>query len=113
MKRQKLRFDPGFRVGIGNRRAQVATMTIKPGDAEGDPSNRHRGSDQWLYVLEGSCTSTINDRKYRMTAGSVVLIERGDRHEIRNTGRVLLRTLNFYVPPAYSKNGEPLSRGRK
>jgi hypothetical protein len=38
---------------------------------------------------------------------------RGERHEIRNTGRVLLRTLNFYVPPAYRKDGEPLPRGRK
>ena len=29
-----------------------------------------------------------------------MLIEHGDEHEIRNTGRTLLRTLNIYVPPA-------------
>jgi mannose-6-phosphate isomerase-like protein (cupin superfamily) len=40
-------------------------------------------------------------------------IEKGEQHEIRNTGRVLLRTLNFYVPPAYRKDGGPLPRGRK
>jgi mannose-6-phosphate isomerase-like protein (cupin superfamily) len=33
------------------------------------------------------------------------LIERGDRHEIRNTGRQPLKTLNFYVPPAYTSDG--------
>jgi hypothetical protein len=36
-----------------------------------------------------------------------------ERHEIRNTGRAPLRTLNFYVPPAYRKDGNELPRGRK
>jgi len=26
-------------------------MVIPPGDAEGDPHNRHRGADQWLFLL--------------------------------------------------------------
>ena len=30
------------------------------------------------------------------------MIERGDTHEIRNTGRGPLRTINVYVPPDYS-----------
>jgi hypothetical protein len=42
----------------------------------------------------------------------LVLIEHKDRHEIRNTGRTLLRTLNIYVPPAYTAKGDPLPRGR-
>lgn len=37
-----------------------------------------------------------------------MLIQRGDKHQIKNTGRALLRTLNFYVPPAYDKNGDEL-----
>jgi oxalate decarboxylase/phosphoglucose isomerase-like protein (cupin superfamily) len=36
------------------------------------------------------------------------LIERGDTHEIKNTGREKLVTLNFYVPPAYTSDGEKL-----
>jgi hypothetical protein len=31
----------------------------------------------------------------------MVLIEAGDRHESRNTGRSLLKTVSVYVPPAY------------
>ena len=38
----------------------------------------------------------------RLGQGALMLIERGDEHEIRNTGDDLLRTLNFYVPPAYT-----------
>jgi hypothetical protein len=44
---------------------------------------------------------------------SLLFIERREKHEVRNTGRSLLRTLNFYVPPAYKTNGDPLPRGRK
>jgi mannose-6-phosphate isomerase-like protein (cupin superfamily) len=40
------------------------------------------------------------------------LIERGDRHEVRNTGRGQLRTLNVYVPPAYGKDGDELPAGK-
>jgi mannose-6-phosphate isomerase-like protein (cupin superfamily) len=45
-------------------------------------------------------------------AGSLVLIERGTTHEIRNTGRTPLKTLNVYVPPAYRSDGAELPRGR-
>jgi hypothetical protein len=53
MPRKQLRFGRGFAVALRNARAQAATMVIAPGDAEGGPDNRHRGSDQWLYVLSG------------------------------------------------------------
>ena len=43
----------------------------------------------------------------------LILIERGEKHEIRNNGRSLLRTLNFYVPPAYTKSGTMLPKGRR
>jgi mannose-6-phosphate isomerase-like protein (cupin superfamily) len=113
VKRRQLRLGKGFRVTIGNRRSQAAEMMIAPGDAEGDPKNRHRGADQWLYVLSGSGRALINGRRYSLRQGSLLLIEHGDRHEIRNTGRALLRTLNIYVPPAYRKDGEELPRGKR
>ena len=113
MKHSTLRFGQGFRVAIGNRRSQAASMTLGPGNCEGGPDNRHRGADQWLFVQSGSGAAIVNGRRVRLRAGSIVLIERGDRHEIRNTGRTPLRTLNVYVPPAYRKRGAELPRGRK
>jgi mannose-6-phosphate isomerase-like protein (cupin superfamily) len=112
MKRKHLRFGEGFRVAIGNRRSQAAEMVLAPGDSEGGPENRHRGADQWLYVLSGTGTATVNGKRHALRAGSLVLIERGDTHEIRNSGRTALRTLNFYVPPAYTTGGDELPRGR-
>lgn len=112
MKRKHLRFGKGFRVALRNVKAQAAEMVLPPGDAEGDRENRHRGADQWLYVVSGTGNAWVNGRNYKLSAGSLLLIEHKDRHEIRNTGRILLRTLNIYVPPAYTPEGDPLPRGR-
>jgi quercetin dioxygenase-like cupin family protein len=112
MKRKTLRFGLGFRIAVGNRRCQAAEMVIPPGDAEGGPGNRHPGADQCLYVLSGTGVAKVNGRRYRLRRGVVMLIEHGDEHEIRNNGRTLLCTLNFYSPPAYTRAGEPLPRAK-
>ena len=113
MKKRRLRFGEGFRVIRGNRRSQAAEMVLAPGDAEGSADNRHRGADQWLFVLSGTGQALIGRKRLRLRKGSLVLIEKKEKHEIKNTGRALLRTLNFYVPPAYRRDGNPLPRGRK
>jgi mannose-6-phosphate isomerase-like protein (cupin superfamily) len=110
--RKQLRFGKGFAVALRNRRAQAASMVLAPGDSEGGPDNRHRGSDQWLYVLSGTGEAIVGGRRRGLRAGTLLLIERGTIHEIRNTGRRRLKTLNLYVPPAYTASGDPLSRGR-
>ena len=113
MKRKRLRFGSGFRVVLGNARSQVAEMVIPPGGAEGGPGNRHRGADQWLFVVAGR--GAVRFRRKRpvpLRAGDLVLIEHGDEHEVRNTGRTALKTLNVYVPPAYTKGGNELPRGK-
>lgn len=113
MKRKRLRFGEGFRVALRNRRAQAAEMVLPPGGAEGDAGNRHRGADQWLFVVAGTGAALMKGRRVPLRPGTLLLIERGDRHEIKNTGRRPLRTLNVYVPPAYTKSGDELPRGRR
>jgi mannose-6-phosphate isomerase-like protein (cupin superfamily) len=111
--RKHLRFGRGFSVALANRRAQAATMVLAPGDHEGGPDNRHRGSDQWLYVISGTGSALVGGKRQTLKAGTLLLIERGVTHEIRNTGSTPLKTLNLYVPPAYTGRGDPLPRGRK
>jgi mannose-6-phosphate isomerase-like protein (cupin superfamily) len=112
MKRKQLKFGQGFKVVFGNARSQAAQMVIAPGAAEGGPRNRHRGADQWLYVVSGRGIAMTGRRKLPLRAGSLLLIEHGNQHEIRNNGRTVLKTLNFYVPPAYRKSGDELSRAK-
>lgn len=106
-----LRFGQGFRTAFAVREAQAAEMVIAPGEAEGGPDNRHRGADQWLYVVSGTGVAIIEDERQTLRAGSLLVIEHGERHEIRNTGRGFLKTLNFYYPPAYDQDEETLPAG--
>ncbi len=112
MRYKTLRFGRGFNVVLGNRKSQAAQMVLEPGDAEGNRENRHDGADQWLFVVSGTGVAHVNERRVALRAGSLLLIEHGDRHEIRNNGRGKLVTLNFYVPPAYSSQGDELRAGK-
>jgi len=112
MKRKQLRFGKGFRVAIDGSKAQVAEMVIAPGEAEGGPRNRHRSADQWLYVVSGTGCATVNGRRIPLSSGTLLLIEHRDRHEVRNTGIALLKTINFYSPRAYSPAGNELPAAR-
>jgi mannose-6-phosphate isomerase-like protein (cupin superfamily) len=112
MQHKSVRFAKDFQVVIGNRRSQCAEMTLPPGECEGGPENRHRGADQWLLVVSGRGLAIVEKQRVPLTAGKVLLIEAGESHEIRNTGTTPLKTLNIYVPPAYTKSGEELPRGK-
>jgi mannose-6-phosphate isomerase-like protein (cupin superfamily) len=112
MPRKQLRFGKGFSVALRNARAQAATMVLAPGDCEGGDDNRHRGADQWLYVVRGNGRAVVGGRRQALREGTLLLIERGTTHEIRNTGRTPLVTLNLYVPPAYTAGGDELPAGR-
>ena len=87
-------------------------MVIKPGHSEGSPGIRHRRADQYLFVLSGVAVAKVNRERYPLQRGVILLIERGEEHEIRNTRRALLRTVNFYDPPAYSPAGDELAAAK-
>jgi mannose-6-phosphate isomerase-like protein (cupin superfamily) len=100
------RFDTTGSTGFfdvlgGTDRSQAATMTLSPGQSTGGPTNVHAESDQWLYVVSGSGTATVEGERYDLLAGMLVLIEAGETHEITNDGDDPLETINVYAPPEY------------
>lgn len=116
MHTKQLRFGEGFRIAFEVRRAQCAEMVLAPGDREGGEDNRHRGADQWLYVVDGRGLAIVHAegrrRRVALGPGRLLVIAKGERHEVRNTGDGPLRTLNFYTPPAFRRDGEPKGPGR-
>jgi mannose-6-phosphate isomerase-like protein (cupin superfamily) len=112
MQHKHLQFGTGFKVVLGDPHSQAAQMTLGPGDTEGGPDNRHRGADQWLFVVSGTGRAIVEAKAIPLRKGTLLLIERGETHEIKNTGRTPLRTLNIYVPPAYAPDGDELPAGR-
>jgi mannose-6-phosphate isomerase-like protein (cupin superfamily) len=98
--------------------SQAAMMTLPPGESSSEGStNEHAWAEQWLYVVSGE--GVVRDGRPRgpkkkrvaLAPGSLLLIEKGEPHEIENTSSVPLVTLNIYVPPAYDDDGEPLYGG--
>ena len=87
--------------------AQAAMMTLKPGQSTSDkPENEHPRCEQWLFVLRGTGRAIVGKRRVGLKANSLLLIEQGEAHQITNTGRSPLVTLNFYAPPAYTSSGD-------
>lgn len=111
MKHKNLSLDAEFEVAFEVRKVQAAVMTLAPGSNTGGPDNRHPGADQWLFVVSGSGLAIVDGTQQPLKAGSLLLIERGEAHEIRCTGNQPLRTFNIYSPPAYDDGGEPLPAG--
>ena len=70
MQHRRLRFGRGFRVLWDCRGVQAAQMVIAPGGREGGPDNRHRGAEQWLYVVSGSGLAIVDGARRRLAAGT-------------------------------------------
>jgi len=90
-----------FRILAGTSRSQAAMMVLDPGQSTGGADNVHPRSDQWLFVVSGPGTASVAGRTVALGAGALLLIEAGEAHEIVNTARRPLVTVNVYAPSAY------------
>jgi mannose-6-phosphate isomerase-like protein (cupin superfamily) len=103
-----------FELLFATRDLQSAKMTLRPGEvSDSNPSNEHPHSEQWLFVISGTGEVLIGKRRkalrrVKITRHSLLMIEKGELHQIKSTGRRSLSTLNFYAPPAYDADGDPL-----
>jgi mannose-6-phosphate isomerase-like protein (cupin superfamily) len=96
-----------FEVLHASRSVQAAMMTLRPGGvSDEEVSNEHPRSEQWVFVISGNGVARVGKRRVRLREHSLLLIEKGELHQITNTGQGLLRTINFYAPPAYAAKGE-------
>ena len=93
--------EASFDVLASSTRSQAATMTLSPGETTGGPKNEHEDSDQWMFVLAGRGRARVGLTEVLLEPSTLLLIERGETHEITNIGDEPLRSINFYAPPAY------------
>jgi mannose-6-phosphate isomerase-like protein (cupin superfamily) len=62
-------------------------------------------------VVAGTGIATVEGERIELRKSTLLRIGRGEVHEIRNTGKTPLKTLNIYVPPAYTSAGDELPAG--
>ena len=109
MKIMKTQKRGDFEVLHATGTSQAAMMTLAPGESSSESSdNEHAWAEQWLYVVQGSGRVTGGKKPLALEPGALLLIEKGEPHQIENTGDLPLVTLNIYAPPAYDEDGEPL-----
>lgn len=102
MHRIELEFPEGWHAVAENDGARAATMVLGVGESEGGPGNLHPRSDQWIVVMGGTGVALVEGEEQPLAPGVLLRIDRGEAHEIRNTGTGPLRTLSLYVPPLSS-----------
>lgn len=106
------RHRESFRVLAQTRALQAAVMTLGPDEDTGEPENEHPDSEQWLFVLSGGGRAKVGRRAVALKAGTLLVVEKGETHQVKNTGRKRpLVTLNFYAPPAYKPGAKPRVAG--
>lgn len=98
-----------FQVIAGTDRSQIAAMNIAPAHSSGEFGSEHPKSDQVMLVLAGEASVRVGETTVAMKTGDMILIAAGEPHQVRNAGLGELRTVNFYAPPAYDEQGEPLT----
>src|SRR3954470_10311609 len=86
-----------FDVLTSTRSAQAAMMTLRPGQSSSDqPENEHPRCEQWLFVISGTGRARVGSRRVAIRTGSLLLIEKGEPHQITCTGRSHLVTFSVY-----------------
>lgn len=94
-------YDNFFHLLGGTDRSQAATMVLHCGQSTGGPSNRHVRADQWLFVVSGRGRAVVEGAEVMLEAGTLVLIEANEAHEISAHGDQPLVTVNVYAPQVY------------
>jgi mannose-6-phosphate isomerase-like protein (cupin superfamily) len=98
-----------FQVLHATASSQAAMMTLAPGESTSESTgNEHAWAEQWMYIVQGEGRAKTKGKQVALGPGSLLLIDKGEPHQITNTGTTPLVTLNIYAPPAYDTQGEPL-----
>ena len=96
-----------FEVLYSTASSQAAVMVLKPGQSSSEqPENEHPRSEQWVYVISGTGRAIVEGRRQALKDGSLLLVEKGEAHQVTNTGRRPMVTVNVYAPPAYTDAGD-------
>ena len=78
-------------------KSQLVVMAIPPGGEIGEETHQH--VEQTLFFLSGTGIALINGVENSVSAGSVVVVSPGTRHNFLNTGTEPLKVYTVYAPP--------------
>ncbi|MDQ6710394.1 MAG: cupin domain-containing protein [Candidatus Dormibacteraeota bacterium] len=81
---------------LGAEHVMAYRLQVAPGDVA---SHAHDGSEEVLYVLEGTGAITVETAMHAVSAGKAVFIPAGAEHSYENTGVTPLVIVGAMAPP--------------
>jgi len=87
-------------VRFTGKHTQVVMMTLKAGEEIG--AEVHPDNDQILIFTEGTARAEVGDEHRDVSAGDMVAVPAGTRHNFINTGSGPLRLMTIYGPPDHA-----------
>ncbi len=78
-------------------RSQLVVMDIPPGGEVGEET--HKYTEQTLFFLSGTGKAILDDKESLISAGDVVVVTPGTKHNFINTGTSSLKIYTVYAPP--------------
>jgi DNA-binding transcriptional MerR regulator/quercetin dioxygenase-like cupin family protein len=100
--RKVLQAGPGVRMELlawGNTVMEPHLFRVEPGAGSGD-SYSHEG-EEFLYILRGTLTITLENEEYRLKAGDSFYFESATPHSWKNPGRAEAWLLWVNTPPTF------------
>lgn len=77
-------------------KSQLVLMSLLPGEDIGEEV--HDENDQFFRFESGTGKVVINETEYEVTDGDAVIVPRGARHNVINTGSESLKLYTIYSP---------------
>lgn len=79
----------------GSKWLKADTVTYAPG-AEG--GEHHHKSESFVYIIEGDCEMKINGEPVHLQKETMVYLDPGDRHYIKNIGDSKMIMFEAFAP---------------
>lgn len=89
--------DAFRRVLFTGEKSQLVIMSIPPGGEVGEEVHHH--VEQTLAFQSGTGEAILNDETFPISAGDVVVVTPGTKHNFKNTGTEPLKIATVYAPP--------------
>ena len=83
------------RVLFTGEHAQLVVMSLRPGEEIGDEVHE---VDQFLYVVDGEGTVTIDGESAEFEKGDAVFVPAHARHNVVNTDDEAMKLFTIYAP---------------
>lgn len=80
--------------------SQLVVMSLLPGEDIGEET--HQGSDQILYIVDGTGEAVINGKSQEIDKHSIIFVPAGTLHNIKNTSDEDMKLFTVYSPSVHA-----------